>query len=282
MMRIVIASGKGGTGKTTVAINLALALEEETGLQIVDADVEGPNAHLFLHPRISDRHTVTKLLPKVDEQKCTSCGACAEACQFNAISVISRKVLVFDQLCHGCGRCTLVCPENAIEEIPHELGIVEEGTASSRLSFAQGLLRIGEAMATPIIHALGETIDPSRLCLVDAPPGTGCPTIAAMHGADIALLVTEPTPFGLHDLRAAVGVARALGIPIAVVINRDGIGDDQVEAYCRDEEIPVVMRIPFQREIAAAYAVGDPLVRAFPEWIPRFQRLYDDLKAVIR
>ncbi len=280
-MRIVVASGKGGTGKTTVAINLALALEERAKPQFVDADVEEPNAHLFLHPQITDRHTVTKLLPQVDESTCTACGACAEACQFNAISMVAGKVLVLDQLCHGCGRCTLVCPVAAIEEMPHELGIVETGTAGSRLTFAQGFLRVGEAMATPIIHALSKTIDPARLCLVDAPPGTGCPTIAAMHGADIALLVTEPTPFGLHDLRAAVGVARALEIPVAVVINRDGIGDDQVEAFCHSEDIPVVMRIPFQREIAAAYAVGEPLVRAFPEWIPRFQKLYSDLEEVM-
>jgi len=281
-MRIVIASGKGGTGKTTVAVNLALALEEQEQLQLVDADVEEPNAHLFLHPQIESRRTVTKQLPVVDKQKCTACGACAEACQFNAISVVAGKVLVFDQLCHGCGRCTLVCPEGAITEDPHELGVIEIGTASTRLAFAQGLLRVGEAMATPIIHALGDVIDSSRLSLIDAPPGTGCPTIAAMHGADIALLVTEPTPFGLHDLRAAVGVANALDIPVAVVINRDGIGDDQVETFCREEKIPVVMRIPFRREIATTYAVGEPLVRAFPEWIPPFQKLYDDLKAVIR
>ena len=281
-MRIVIASGKGGTGKTTVAVNLALALEEQEQPQLIDADVEEPNAHLFLHPRITSRRTVTKQIPVVDERKCTACGVCAKACQFGAISVVAGKVLVFDQLCHGCGRCTLVCPEGAITENPHELGVIEIVTASDCLGFAQGLLRVGEAMATPIIHALGDVIDPSRLSLVDAPPGTGCPTIAAMHGADIAVLVTEPTPFGLHDLRAAVGVAKALDIPVAVVINRDGIGDDQVETFCREEKIPVVMRIPFQREIAATYAVGEPLVRAFPEWMPPFRQLYDDLKAVIR
>ncbi|MBN1859804.1 ATP-binding protein [Candidatus Bipolaricaulota bacterium] len=281
-MRIVIASGKGGTGKTTVAINLALSLEEQEEPQLVDADVEEPNAHLFLHPQITAHRTVTKLLPAVDEQKCTACGACAEACQFNALSVVAGKVLVFDQLCHGCGRCTLVCPERAIAEVPHKLGIIETGTASSFLAFAQGLLRVGEAMATPIIHALGDVIDPSRLSLVDAPPGTGCPTIAAMHSADLALLVTEPTPFGLHDLRAAIGVANALDVPVAVVINRDGIGDDQVDAFCRHERIPVIMRIPFRREIAAAYAIGEPLVRKFPEWVPPFRKLYHDLKAVIR
>lgn len=281
-MRIVVASGKGGTGKTTVAVNLALALEEPEQPQLVDADVEEPNVHLFLHPQIMARRTVAKLLPAVDEQKCTACGACAEACQFNAISIAVGHVLVMDQLCHGCGRCALVCPQGAISETPHELGVIETGKASSYLTFAQGLLHVGEAMATPIIHALVDGIDPARLTLVDAPPGTGCPMIAAMHGADLALLVTEPTPFGLHDLRAAAGVARTLGVPVAAVINRDGIGDDQVLMYCREEGIPVMMRIPFRREIAAVHAVGEPLVRKFPEWVTPFRKLYDDLKAVTR
>ena len=226
-MRITVASGKGGTGKTTVAVNLALSLFDEQPIQLIDCDVEEPNAHIFLKPHIEASRSVEKLLPRVALELCDSCGACAKACEFNAIAVIGEKVLVYDELCHGCGLCQMVCPTGAISEVSHELGVVESGTAYG-FPFSQGVLNVGEAMATPIIHELKNEIISDRVAILDAPPGTGCPTIAALHDADLALLVTEPTPFGLHDLKAAVGVARILGIPTAVVINRDGIGDDQV------------------------------------------------------
>jgi len=276
-MRIAVASGKGGTGKTTVAVNLAVSLAEQEPVRLLDCDVEEPNAHLFLSPRFSDRRTVEKLLPRVDETKCIGCGACAAACEFHAIAVLGRKVLVYPEICHGCGRCRMVCPVDAIEEVPHELGIVERGVARG-FPFSRGLLNLGEAMATPIIHALKEDIDDERTVILDASPGTGCPTIATLSGADVALLVTEPTPFGLHDLRAAVGVARSLDVPVAVLINRDGIGDDQVERFCREEAIPIVLSIPFDRQIASLYSVGTVLVDAIPEWKGRFLALAARLK----
>jgi len=277
-MKITVASGKGGTGKTTVATNLALALADDHPVQFLDCDVEEPNAHIFLKPQIGQRKSVEKLLPKVDEHLCTRCGNCAEACEFNAIAVIGKKVLVYNDLCHGCGLCKLVCPVGAISEIPHELGVIESGTARG-FPFSHGLLNIGEAMATPLIHELKAGIDPGALVIIDAPPGTGCPTIAAIQGADLALLVTEPTPFGLHDLRAAVGVARSLGVPIGVIINRDGIGDDRVERYCEEEGIPIVLKIPFDREIAQFYSRGVSLVDVLPEWRERFISLYGMLTA---
>ncbi len=276
-MRIAIASGKGGTGKTTVAVNLALSLAAEEPVQVLDCDVEEPNAHLFLNPEFSDRQSVVKLLPEIDEATCTHCGACAEACEFDAIAVLGEKVLVYPEICHGCGRCRMVCPANAIREVPHELGVVERGVARG-FPFSHGLLNVGEAMATPIIHRLKEDLDATRTAILDAPPGTGCPTIAALADADVALLVTEPTPFGLHDLRAAVGVARSLDVPTIVVINRAGIGDDGVERYCRDEGIPIALSIPFDREIASLYSEGTVLVDARPEWRRRFLDLASQVK----
>lgn len=276
-MRITVASGKGGTGKTTVAINLALSLLDQEPIQFLDCDVEEPNAHIFLKPRIEQVRSVRKLLPAVDEALCNQCGDCAKACEFNAIAVIGKKVLVYEELCHGCGLCRMVCSTGAIREVPHELGVIESGTVRG-FPFAHGRLNVGEAMATPIIHELRKEMDQDRLVIVDAPPGTGCPTIAAINGADLALLVTEPTPFGLHDLKAAVGVARALQVPIAVIINRDGIGDDRVERYCEEENLPVPLKIPFDREIAYLYATGIPLVDALPPWKDAFVALCENLK----
>jgi len=279
-MRIAVASGKGGTGKTTVAVNLALSLHDQEPVAFYDCDVEEPNAHIFLKPRIRERRSVQKLIPRVDSELCTHCGTCAKACQFGAIAVLGEAVLVYDELCHGCGLCAMACPAGAIREEPRELGVVESGAARG-FPFVQGVLNVGQAMATPIIQDLKEGISPDQLAIIDAPPGTGCPTIAALKDADLALLVTEPTPFGLHDLKAAVGVARSLDVPIAVVINRDGIGDDAVERYCMEEDIPVLLEIPFDREIASLYAEGKAIADVTPSWRRRYRALFGQIKEML-
>ena len=288
-MRIAVASGKGGTGKTLVATSLALTARERGAAALLDADVEAPNAALFLQPVLDRQRPVEVMVPVVDQALCNHCGRCAEVCQFHAIASLPKTTLVFGELCHGCGSCALNCPTEAIAEVPRPIGLIEAGWADGwdgdeYIRFAQGTLEVGEAMATPVIRALkgyareagwGDT----GTLILDAPPGTACPVIEALRGADVALLVTEPTPFGLHDLRLAVEVARdVLQLPVAVVINKDGAGDPRVEAYCRAEDLPVLLRIPLRREIAVAYSSGAPLIRALPEYQPSFRALLADIE----
>jgi MinD superfamily P-loop ATPase len=277
---VSIASGKGGTGKTTVAVNLALSQQRANPL-LLDCDVEEPNAALFVRPEITETKRVGQMIPKIDLDRCTFCGRCAEVCQYHAIAVVGEKVLVFAEMCHGCGSCTLNCPAEAIQEVLHDMGSIERGH-SDGLSFAQGTMNVGEAMAVPVIRQLKRWVIPTardaRPIILDAPPGTACPVVETLRGADIALMVTEPTPFGLHDLRLAVEVARQeLGLPVAVVINRDGIGDRGVERYCAAEHIPILMRIPLERAIAEAYSEGIPLIQIQPAYAQRFAQLWDDL-----
>lgn len=278
--KIAIASGKGGTGKTTIAVSLALALRDHGPVQLVDCDVEEPNAHIFLSPKIEQREPVEILVPEVDLGKCTGCGACAKACRYGALAVIGKKVLFHPELCHGCGLCGMVCPEGAIREVARTIGWIEKGIANS-ISFLRGVLNVGEPMATPIVCRLKERIDPGALSILDAPPGTGCPVIETLKGADFALLVTEPTPFGLHDLKLAVEVTRVLGIPVGVVISKYGIGTDEVDRYLASEEIPVLLRIPMDKKIAESYARGIPLVDAFPEWREPFSELFAGIQAQV-
>ena len=282
-MIIAVASGKGGTGKTTVAVNLALSIVTDArgnaDLLFLDCDVEEPNAHLFLNPTIERREEVGVLIPEVDYDKCTFCGRCGEVCAYHAIAVVKPKVLIFSELCHGCGSCTLNCPEEAIHEVLNVTGVIEEGRAGS-IRFGHGILNIGEPMAVPVIRQLKERIGeadlrPHSIVILDASPGTSCPVVETMRGADFVLMVTEPTPFGLHDLRLAVEVALGeLGLPVGVVINRDGVGDRGVEDYCAAEGIPILMRIPLDRRIAEAYSEGVTMVEALPEYRERFIELY--------
>jgi len=270
-MIISVASGKGGTGKTTIAVNLALSLD---CVQLLDCDVEEPNAHIFLKPKIVDTQTISIPVPKVDETKCNYCGVCAKVCAYNAIAVIKDNILIFKELCHGCGGCSLLCPQGAISETNKEIGVVELGEGNG-VQFGHGRLNIGEAMSPPLIRAVKQNINSIRTCIIDAPPGTSCPVIVAVKGTDFCLLVTEPTPFGLNDLELAVEAIRLMKIPFGVVINRADIGDEGVRQYCSRENIPILMEIPMDRKIAEAYSIGVPMVEKMPEWREKFRRLYE-------
>jgi MinD superfamily P-loop ATPase len=277
-MIISIASGKGGTGKTTVATNLAVSVDGP--VQLLDCDVEEPNAHLFLHPFIEETKTVTTPVPQIDPEACNQCKKCMEICRFRAITVIGDMVLTFPELCHSCGGCMAICPEGAIRETGRELGVLETGHRDG-VAFAHGRLRVGEAMAPPLIRAVRDCARTDGLILIDAPPGTSCPVIAAMKDADFVLLVTEPTPFGLHDLTLAVEAVKLLKIPMGLVINRCDMGDDKVKAYAQNEHLPILMEIPFDRKIAESYSRGEMFALAIPEWKARFRELRDEIKALI-
>jgi MinD superfamily P-loop ATPase len=277
-MIISIASGKGGTGKTTVATNLAQSIA--SNVQLLDCDVEEPNAHLFINPSFEETETVFMPVPEIDEEKCTYCGKCGDICQFKAIAVVNENVLVFEELCHSCGGCWEVCPEGAITQSGRELGVIQKGRRNG-IEFIHGRLRVGEAMSPPLIKKVRSFENPDKLTIIDAPPGTSCPVIASMKDADFVLLVTEPTPFGLYDLKLAVGAVQMLDIPLGVVINRSDLGDDNVRQYARQMGLPILMEIPFNRKIAEAYSQGEMLVDVMPEWSDRFQRLYNRIEKLI-
>ena len=273
-MVISIASGKGGTGKTTVATNLALSI---SNAQLLDCDVEEPNSHIFIKPEIKNREIVSIPVPAVDESKCNSCGKCQEVCVYNAVAIVNGKVLIFPELCHGCGSCSYFCPEEAIKEIDKEVGVVELGDKES-LEFVHGKLNISEMMAPPIIKAVKKHIDSNKVAIIDAPPGTSCPVITAIKDSDFVILVTEPTPFGLNDLILAVEVVKILNIPFGVVINRSDLGNKNTDDYCSKENIPILMRIPFKSEIAFAYSKGIPFIEVLPEYVKNFQELFKKIK----
>ncbi|MEJ2166682.1 MAG: ATP-binding protein [Desulfobacterales bacterium] len=277
-MIISIASGKGGTGKTTVATNLALSLDSK--VQLLDCDVEQPNAHLFMRPVFDRTETITTPVPEIDPNKCTLCRKCSEICRFNAIVVVGQTVLPFEELCHSCGGCVAVCPENAVREKGRELGVIQIGRCNG-VGFIHGKLRVGEAMSPPLIKKVLSLADPTQLNIVDAPPGTSCPVIETMKKADFILLVTEPTPFGLHDLKLAVGAVRILNIPCGLVINRSDLGDNRVKAYADREDLPVLMEIPYDRRIAEAYSKGEMIVEAMPDWKAKFNELYQKIKQLV-
>jgi MinD superfamily P-loop ATPase len=265
-MIISVASGKGGTGKTTIATNLALSLRN---VQFLDCDVEEPNANIFLHTKINEYEDICVSIPEIDKEKCDYCGKCSDFCAYNALAVVQSKVLVFPELCHSCGGCELVCPKDAIGWKGRVIGRIEHGQ-SNDIDFYNGLLNVGEAQAIPLIKALKNKINKSKTVLIDVPPGTSCPVIESINGSDYCILVTEPTPFGLHDLKLAVEVMKHQYIPFGVVINRDGIGNKKVEIYCQQNHIPILLKIPERQKIAYLYSKGIPLVNEAYEWREMF------------
>jgi len=277
-MIISVASGKGGTGKTTVATNLALSIGKA---QFIDCDVEEPNANIFLKAKIKEHEDVSVSIPEMDKEKCDYCGKCSEFCVYNALAVVPSDVLVFPELCHSCGGCELVCPKDAVSWNERIIGRLEHGQVED-IDFYHGLLNVGEMQAVPVIKALKRKVDKSKNVIIDVPPGTSCPVIESVSGSDYCILVTEPTPFGLHDLKLAVEVTRHLNISFGVIINRDGIGDRKVELYCKNENIPVLLKIPERKKIAHLYSKGIALASESHEWHEMFGLVFNRIQEEVR
>ncbi|MGC8642063.1 MAG: ATP-binding protein, partial [Isosphaeraceae bacterium] len=260
-MILAVASGKGGTGKTTVSVNLARVLD--SAVQLVDCDVEEPNDHLFLKGSRLQTTPVTVPIPQVDESLCDGCGECGKFCAYHAIVSFGATPLVFPEMCHGCGGCARVCPQRAIREIDKHIGVVEM-TRAGNINLIQGRLDVGNVLTPALIHAVKACLQDDLPAILDAPPGTSCPVVTTLRGTDFVVLVTEPTPFGFHDLQLAVDMVRELRIPFGVVVNRVGIGDDRVHAYCNEQNIPVLLEIPDDRRIAEVYSRGELIVESLP------------------
>jgi MinD superfamily P-loop ATPase len=271
-MKIAVASGKGGTGKTTISVNLARVV---TGnVVLADCDVEEPNAHLFLKTSGQTEKIIGIPVPDVNEALCNACGECAKICQFSAIVTFGTPPLVFPEMCHGCGGCARVCPTKAISEKDRRIGVVQT-SKTDHITLITGKLDVGVALAPPLIRAVKNTIPEGSTAILDAPPGTSCPVIAAIRDADFVLLVTEPTPFSLNDLELAVDMVRALHLPFGVIINRSGSGDNRVHEFCQKQNIPILKEIPDDRRIAEAYSRGILMVDALPEYRGLFQSLIE-------
>lgn len=269
-MILAVASGKGGTGKTTIALNLARVFGSEIGL--FDCDVEEPNAHLFLPGQLAEEKIITIPIPQVDEALCDGCGECGRICEYHAIVSFGTTPLIFPEMCHGCGGCMRICPQKAIREVGHRIGTVTV-LNSSNIRLVQGRLDIGVAMAPPLIRGVKSYLQVGKPAILDAPPGTSCPVITAIRDTDLVILVTEPTPFGLNDLKLAVEMVRVIGIPFGVIVNRVDIGDDRIHLYCAEEHIPILVEIPDDRRVAEIYSRGELIVEALPE----YRRCFEDL-----
>ena len=274
-MKIAIASGKGGTGKTTLATAFAQAAQGP--VQYLDCDVEEPNGHLFLRPQFNHQQRCEVIIPKINEARCTACGKCRDICRFNAITQFGDTVMTFAELCHSCLGCFRVCSEDAIQEDKRKIGILESGQAGP-IAFGHGRLRVGEAMGVPLLSAVKGLAREDHLVILDAPPGTSCPFVETVKGCDQVLLVTEPTPFGLHDLKLAVAALKTLDLPHGVIINRTGLGDDRVQRWCEAEQIPLLLEIPFERRVAEHYARGQGLLTSLPGLQEKLQDILNDLR----
>jgi MinD superfamily P-loop ATPase len=277
-MIVAVASGKGGTGKTSVAVNMALSVGN---VQLLDCDVEEPNAYLFLKPKINQTQEVTVSVPVVNEKSCNRCGKCAEFCQYNALFVSTDEVLVFPDLCHSCRGCMLVCPVEAISEERHRIGTLKHGAAGD-VELVYGELDVQKPMAVPLITEVKRQIRKGEDVILDSPPGTSCPVIQTVKGSDFCVLVTEPTPFGLHDLKIIVQVLENMNIPFGVVVNRAGAGDKKVHGFCREKSIPVLLEIPYDKRIAELYSRGIPFSQEMPEWKTKFQNLFKTVRKLAK
>ena len=273
-MILAIASGKGGTGKTTVSVNMAKVMNP---VQLLDCDVEEPNIHLFLKGSVMEKKDVSVLIPSVDKLLCNACGECSKFCRYHAIIALKTETLVFPELCHSCGGCAQICPKQAIQEVERHIGVVETAQMD-HIRLVQGKLDVGVAMATPIIKEVKKSIENNMNVILDAPPGTSCPVISTISGVDFVILVTEPTPFGLHDLKLAVEMVKKSGIRFGVLVNRMGIGDDCIHTFCKKENIPILLEIPDDRRIAEAYSKGNIIVDVLPEYRRAFEKLWSIVK----
>ncbi|AGL03881.1 ATP-binding protein [Desulfoscipio gibsoniae] len=279
-MIISVASGKGGTGKTTIATNIALALSANNqGIAYIDCDVEEPNGHIFLNPEMQDAREIYIEVPQIDNEKCTYCGKCADLCAFGALLCTEDSVITFPEFCHGCGGCQYFCPAEAVTPIPKKIGRVEKGL-SGNIIFARGCLEVGAALSPPLVDAVKARVN-ADISILDAPPGTSCPVIHTVRGTDFCLLVTEPTPFGLNDLNLAVQMVRTLRVPCGVLINRAHNGIGLIEQYCQKEKLPLLMTIPLSKRIAEAYSRGVPLVKLDKQWEADFRQLYRDIEELV-
>jgi len=276
-MITAIASGKGGTGKTTVAVNMALSLKN---VQLLDCDVEEPNAHLLLHLKMNETRPVCVSTPLVNERLCDHCGKCSEFCEYNALFVGAEKVLVFHELCHSCGGCIFVCPRKAISEETRNVGTLKFGSKRD-LELVTAELKIGEPSAVPVIKEVKRQIKNGKNVILDSPPGISCPVIQTIKGSDFCVLVTEPTPFGLHDLKIIVQALENMKIPLGVVVNRAGMGDRKIYEHCKEKTIPILLEIPYQRRIAELYSRGIPFSLEMTEWKTKFQTLFNDVTKLV-
>ncbi|OGI29907.1 MAG: (4Fe-4S)-binding protein [Candidatus Melainabacteria bacterium RIFOXYA12_FULL_32_12] len=280
-MKIAVASGKGGTGKSTVSINLAYLLSKTyKDVCLLDCDVEEPNCHIFLNPCINKSEHVFMPVPEVNDSKCISCQKCAQICEFNALAFVKNFVIVFPELCHGCGGCRLICPAGAITETGREIGTVEAGIGYG-FNFIYGKLRIGEAMSPPLIKAVKKEAENFKFQVLDCPPGTSCPVISSIDDADFVILVTEPTPFGLYDLKLAIEVVRKLNLPLGIVINKSGENDGLIENHALSEGIKVLTKIPDDRRIAECYSRGKIILRELPEYRKNFEPLIQITREIL-
>ncbi|HPW45974.1 MAG TPA: ATP-binding protein [bacterium] len=274
-MKIVVGSGKGGTGKTTVSLGLSLSLaENKMPVQYIDCDVEEPNAHLFFKEAEFQKRDVEVLVPEIDKAQCNFCEECAKFCAYNALAIFPNTALVFNEMCHSCGGCKIVCPQGAISEVKRKIGEIHTAIANNKVQISYGKLNVGETQSPPLIRAVKKEIADKNIAIIDAPPGTACPFVETIRHGDFCLLVTEPTPFGLHDLKTAVEVVSLIGVPFGVLINRSDIGDSSVEEFCSNEKIPVLMKIPNDRNIAVAYSNGMPITEADPKYKLEFMELH--------